>query len=194
MIEKERGNRADHLARTPSSRLLVLACSATKKAGPKYMPAIDRYDGPLWRTLRATDPKGEMAQTAFLSAYLGFRPATAPIEIYNTPMTPQIAAAMKAGNLGTRWPQQKTQRRVMPSGEHPGMHIASMTDFGRHPFSSVALAGGHRYIEIMQELLRLFRVAGYVSDHATVTVINGPIGEMRRDLRKWLMSSEVEDG
>lgn len=194
MIEKEKASRAGRLMRIPSSRLLILACSATKKDGPRYMPAIDRYDGPLWQTLRATDPKGEMAQTAFLSAYLGFRAANAPIEVYNTPMTPQIAAAMKAGNLGTRWPQQKTKRRMMPSGEHPGMHIASMTDFGRRPFSSVALAGGHRYIEIMQELLRLFRIDGYVDDHAAVTVINGPIGEMRRDLRKWLTSNEVKDG
>lgn len=155
------------------------------------MPAIDRYDGPLWQTLRTTDPRGEMAQTAFLSAHLGFRAASAPIEIYSTQMTQQIAAAMKAGNLGTRWPQQKTQRRVMPSGEHPGMHIASMTDFGRYPFSSVALAGGHRYVEIMQELLRLFRIDGYVDEHAVVTVINGPIGEMRRDLRKWLTAREL---
>jgi hypothetical protein len=103
-------------------------------------------------------------------------------------MTPQIAAAMKAGNLGTRWPEQKTRKRVMPSGEHPGMHIASMTDFGRLPFSSVALAGGHRYIEIMLELLRLVRVSGYVDDNASGTVINGPIGKMRRDLRVWLTS------
>lgn len=194
MIEKEKASRAGRLMRIPSSRLLILACSATKKDGPTYMPAIDRYDGPLWQTLRATDPKGEMAQTAFLSAYLGFRAANAPIELYNAPMTPQIAAAMKAGNLGTRWPQQKTKRRMMPSGEHPGMHIASMTDFGRHPFSSVALAGGHRYIEIMQELLTLFRIDGYVDEHAAVTIINGPIGEMRRDLRKWLTSNEVKDG
>jgi hypothetical protein len=35
------------MAPLPSSRLLILACSATKRNGPKYMPAIDRYDGPL---------------------------------------------------------------------------------------------------------------------------------------------------
>ncbi|MCF1475067.1 hypothetical protein FS763_24495 [Agrobacterium vitis] len=172
----------------PSRRLLVLACSATKNDGPRYLRAVERYNGPLWQTLRATDPKGELAKTAFLSAHLGFRAANTPIPSYNVPMTPQIAAAMKAGNLGTRWPQQKTRKRVMPSGEHPGMHIASMTDFGRLPFSSVALAGGHRYIEIMLELLRLFRVSGYVDDNASVTVINGPIGKMRRDLRVWLTS------
>ncbi len=189
-MRKEEEVRVDGERQNPSRRLLILACSATKKEGPRYLPAIDRYNGPLWQTLRVTDPKGEMAQAAFLSAHLGFRSARTPIEFYNISLTPQIAAAMKAGNLGTRWPQQRTKTRVMPSGEHPGMHIASMTDFGRLPFRSVALAGGHRYIEIMQELLRLFRVGGYVEEHAPATVINGPIGKMRRDLREWLNSGE----
>src|SRR3546814_7213550 len=33
-------------------RLLILACSATKRQDDGYMPAIDRYDGPLWQTVR----------------------------------------------------------------------------------------------------------------------------------------------
>ena len=35
------------------SRLLILACSARKRDVPKYMPAIDRYDGLLRQTLCA---------------------------------------------------------------------------------------------------------------------------------------------
>lgn len=33
---------------TPSSfeRLLILACAATKRDGPKYMPAVERYMAP----------------------------------------------------------------------------------------------------------------------------------------------------
>ena len=128
-----------------SSRLLILACSATKRDGPACMPAIQRYDGPLWQTLRAVDPYGEKAKVAFLSAHLGFRAASSPIEIYDARMTDQVAAAMKAGDLGTRWPRPKTQRKVMPSGEHPGVHIGSLTARGRNPFSDVALVGGHLY-------------------------------------------------
>ena len=41
-----------------SRRLLVLSCSMTKRVGPTWMPARDRYDGPLWRTLRHVS--GEM--------------------------------------------------------------------------------------------------------------------------------------
>ena len=33
--------------------LIVMACSSTKRPGEEAMPAIDRYDGPMWRTLRA---------------------------------------------------------------------------------------------------------------------------------------------
>ncbi|WP_245409245.1 hypothetical protein [Shinella sp. WSJ-2] len=192
-MRKEEVRCADRQRQEASRRLLILACSATKKDGPRYLPAVERYNGPLWQTLRATDPKGELAQAAFLSAHLGFRAASTPIPSYDVPMTPQIAAAMKAGNLGTRWPQNKTKKRVMPTGEHPGMHIASLTDFGSRPFASVALAGGYRYIEIMQTLLRLFRAGGYVDHNASVTVINGPIGKMRRDLRVWLTSGGSAD-
>lgn len=187
-MRKEEVRCADRERQEASRRLLILACSATKKDGPRYLPAVERYNGPLWQTLRATDPKGELAQAAFLSAHLGFRAANTPIPSYDVPMTPQIAAAMKAGKLGTRWPQQKTKKRTMPTGEHAGMHIASLTDFGSRPFASVALAGGYRYIEVMQEFLKLFTASGYLDHNASVTVINGPIGKMRRDLRVWLTS------
>lgn len=35
-----------------TSRLLVMACSATKKADEQLLPAIDRYDGPSYKTVR----------------------------------------------------------------------------------------------------------------------------------------------
>ncbi len=184
------------MAHQPSSRLLILACSATKRDGPKYMPAIDRYDGPLWRTLRTVDPNREKAKVAFLSAHFGFRAADTPIEMYDARMTGQMAAAMMAGDLGTRWPKEKTRRRVMPSGEHPGMHIYSLAGVGykAHPFQDVALVGGRLYLDVMHHLVKLFRHGGYVADDARITVINGPIGLMRRDLRIWLNDDDGELG
>lgn len=177
----------------PSSRLLILACSTTKREGAKYMPAIERYDGPLWQTLRSVDPRGEKAKVAFLSAHLGFRAADTPIEMYDARMTDQMAAAMKAGDLGTRWPGPRTQRRVMPSGEHPGMHIASLTRYGRYPFLDVALVGGHLYLDVMRHLVDLFHIGGHIIRDARITEINGPIGLMRRDLRLWLDGSAGEE-
>lgn len=175
-------------------RLLILSCSATKRDGPEYMPAIDRYDGPLWQTLRATDPDGRLASVAFLSAHLGFRDSRWPIELYDARMTQERAEAMKAGGLGTRWPPQKTQRRVMPSGEHPGMHIASLSEHGRRPFADVALVGGRLYLDVMRHLVGLFRAGGDVTADARITEINGEIGRMRQELRLWLLRSPFDAG
>lgn len=147
----------------PPRRLLILACSATKRDDPTYMPAIERYDGPLWRTLRAADT---------------------PIETYDARMTPEIAERMKAGGLGTRWPRPTSRRNVMPAGQHPGMHIAPLSDWRRQPFIDVALVGGQLYLDVMRHFVGLFRHGGYVAADATITEINGPIGQMRQDLRR----------
>ncbi|MES4992569.1 hypothetical protein ACTJJ7_11740 [Phyllobacterium sp. 22229] len=168
-------------------RLLILACSATKRCDPGYMPAIERrYNGPLWQTLRTVDPDGSKAKVAFLSVHYGFRDASDTIEPYDRRMTKEIAAALKAGGLGTRWPRPKTQRRVMPSGDHPGMHINSLSEGRRKPFFDVALVGGSLYLNVMRHFLELFRDAGHITANAQVTEINGPIGRMRRVLRLWL--------
>ncbi|WP_235911878.1 hypothetical protein [Mesorhizobium xinjiangense] len=156
------------------------------------MPAIKRYDGPLWQTLRHVDPDGTKARVAVLSAHYGFRDARTPIETYDKRMTEETAIAMKAGGLVTRWPRPKTQRRVMPSGEHPGMHIGSMTAFRRCPFAEVALVGGHLYLDIMRHFVGLFRDGGYVAADARITEINGPIGRMRQELRLWLEQYDAE--
>ncbi|WP_244477685.1 MULTISPECIES: hypothetical protein [unclassified Rhizobium] len=120
-----------------------------KRVGPAWMPARDRYDGPLWRTLRHVDPDEQKARGAFLSAEYGFRDARTMIENYDARMTPEIAASMKTGGLGRRWPPPKTQRHVMPSGEHAGTHIASMTRHRRESFVEVCLVSGSLYLVIM---------------------------------------------
>lgn len=180
------------MAPHPANRLLILACSVTKRDGTAHMPAIERYDGPLWKTLRSVDPRGEKTKVAFLSARLGFRAASTPIEMYDARMTPAIAAEMKAGDLGTRWPKQTTKRRAMASGEHPAMHIATLTGYGRIPFSDVTLVGGHLYLDVMRYLVALFRERGHIVGDARITELNGSIGIMRRDLRRWLDRESVE--
>lgn len=87
---------------TAMARLLVLACSATKRPDPDCIPAIARYDGPLWRTLRATDPEGRAAKVAFLSARYGFRDAATRIVDYDAGLTQDLADRMIAGGVLTR--------------------------------------------------------------------------------------------
>ncbi|NRP76121.1 hypothetical protein ILFOPFJJ_07045 [Ensifer psoraleae] len=106
-------------------RLLILGCSATKRPDPGYMPAIYRYDGALWQTLRVTDPRGSTAWVAFLSAHYGFQDAAVPIADYNARLT-------------------------IDTGMHPGAEIASMSRYGRAPCHDIALVGGHLYLDVMR--------------------------------------------
>lgn len=172
---------------TPNRRLLVLACSATKRQDIGYMPARSRYDGPLWGSLRSVDPNGVCARVAFLSAHYGFRDAETPIALYNARLTQDLAERMIAGGMTTRWPRPRRRNGPDNAGMHPGHEIASMSRYGREPFGDVALAGGGLYLTVMSAMLTGFQRMGCVATDATVTTINGPIGRMRQDLRRWLL-------
>src|SRR3546814_15053392 len=79
--------------------LIVMACSSTKRPGADAVPALDRYDGPMWRTLRAA--LTEVAKDCrpavwFLSARYGFHPADMPIMDYEQRMTTGRSAAGRA--------------------------------------------------------------------------------------------------
>jgi hypothetical protein len=64
-------------------KLLCLACSATKSKAGGMLQAFERYDGPMWRTLRAAAHGIDaMPQVWFLSARYGFQLATMPIPYY----------------------------------------------------------------------------------------------------------------
>lgn len=87
-------------------KLIIMACSATKKRDAGEIPAIDRYDGPMWRTLRAQLQRTPEAKAAALSGELliwvvsaryGFFDAVAtPIRDYDQKMTPGRMAKMLA--------------------------------------------------------------------------------------------------
>lgn len=169
-------------------RLLILACSATKRSDQAPIPARDRYDGPLWRTLRATDPRGRLARVGFLSARYGFRDAQTPIEDYDARLSEDLARRMIAGGMTTRWPRPPSPRKPDNYGMHPGAEIASLTRYGSEPIDDVALVGGHLYLTVMRAMLEGFVDMGCVDADAHVVEINGPIGRMRHQLRQWLLA------
>ncbi|MFJ7440872.1 hypothetical protein ACIQW5_24830 [Methylorubrum thiocyanatum] len=176
------------------ARLLVLACSATKRPDPGRLPALARYDGPLWRTLRAADPEGRAAKVAFLSAHYGFRDAATPIAEYDARLTQDLAERMIAGGVTTRWPRPPSPRRPDTCGIHPAAEIVSLTRHGTEPVEEIALVGGRLYVEVMHALVRGFVEMGCVRRDARVSVINGPIGRMRQDLRAWLAADRSRGG
>ena len=171
------------------ARLLVLACSATKRPDHDRIPALARYDGPLWRTLRAADPDGRCAKVAFLSAHYGFRDAATPIADYDARLTQDLAERMIASGVTTRWPRPPSPRRPDTYGIHAGAEIAGLTRYGAKPFQEIALVGGRLYVDVMHALVRGFVGMGCVRREARVSVINGPIGRMRQDLRAWLAAA-----
>jgi hypothetical protein len=82
-------------ARSAPLKLIVMGCSATKRRD-RHPTAIDRYDGPMWRSLRArlsTNPSATLAlrvgelEIMFLSAEYGFRDASMRISAYDRKMT-----------------------------------------------------------------------------------------------------------
>lgn len=86
-------------------KLLIMACSAAKRPEAGLLPAIDRYDGPMWQTLRTTLAALPAARSAIgrddlrimvLSAAHGFIPATCEIADYDQRMTPDRMAAIIA--------------------------------------------------------------------------------------------------
>lgn len=78
-----------------SWRLLVLSCSARKRAADGDLPAIERYDGPAFRLLRrfrrmSTLPASGVQVRAFvLSAQFGLIDEAAPVPWYDRTMTRQ---------------------------------------------------------------------------------------------------------
>lgn len=159
------------------------------------MPAVERYTGPLWQTLRAVDPRGTKARVAFVSARYGFREAGETIENYDEKLTEQKARAMIAGGIGKHWPEQKTGWRNTGGGQSAWPAISFLTVDGLHPFDEVCLVGGHLYLDVMRSFVGEFRKphwdgfemnTPWVTPKARVTEINGSIGIMRQKLRAWL--------
>ena len=175
-------------------RLLVLACSATKRPDAGHISARLRYDGPLWRTLRSVDPDSARARVAFLSAHYGFRDAETPIAYYDARLTAELAERMIAGGMTTRWPRPRRRSGPDNAGMHAGAEIASMARYGHAPFNDVALVGGGLYLTVMRAMLEEFQRMECVRSNARIKTINGPIGRMRPDLRNWLLETDPKRG
>ncbi len=78
-------------------RLVVLGCSETKRDTGTKLPAVDLYDGPIYRVLRAFLREylwPDDLSIAILSAQHGLIGGMTPVEFYDLRMTRQRAQAM----------------------------------------------------------------------------------------------------
>ena len=78
--------------------LLIISCSQRKIQSPETLAAIDRYDGPTYRTLRKLRDAGYMPQNLdilIISAKYGLLPCQQPADNYDQKMTPERADALR---------------------------------------------------------------------------------------------------
>lgn len=84
---------------TGQRRLLIIACTATKRRDVRLLPAVHRYSGPSFRVLRrwlADNPEAAAnLDVDILSAEFGLIPAIQPIPDYDRRMTATRAVELR---------------------------------------------------------------------------------------------------
>jgi len=150
-------------------RLLILSCSQRKRHQEGFLPAIERYDGPLFRVLRryreARDTGNRNTESEpdiyILSAEFGLISAEHPVPVYEHRMTRQRAQVLRPG----------------------------VTDKLRH-----LLNGASRYRELFICLGREYWPVlegweAFVPQDMAVHVARGSIGMRQSQLYDWLYGS-----
>jgi hypothetical protein len=166
----------------------MMACSSKKTMTEGKVPALQRYDGPLWQTLRAANPNNNKAFVTFLSAKFGFHDALYTLPIYDMRLTPSSAQQMIQRGIELPWPPPQTKKPGLP-GETPRQAVGGECEHGKCAFDHVALCGGELYIKVMHAFVKELQEIGYIRRDARVMVINDSIGKMRQQLRSWLAES-----
>ena len=144
------------------SRLLVLACSATKSSAPGLMRARDRYTGPIWQTYRVADPRGELARLTVLSARYGWIDGTAAIANYDQKRTTAPVAS-----------EPERVQQLLELGSFDGIE-------------EICIVGGHLYQAAINPYVDSIRAR---HPEIVITRICDQIGFMRQQLRAWLDSA-----
>lgn len=147
----------------------MLGCSARKVKTPGLLPAIERYDGPVYRIIRAHKAAGHrLPAILILSAKYGLIPSNHPIHFYDLEMTDRIAASLK--NSTTR----KDLRKAWWKAEDRFMICGTL-------YREVYHAMAPRYEDI---------VPIYMTEaiEPVYTAATGRIGEQLHQLKEWLKS------
>lgn len=146
---------------TSDQRLLILACSQRKRPDLVLLPALERYDGPVFRMLRKflreCPSKEYHPEVYILSAQLGLIPPHQPISDYDCCMTPQRACTFRPQVLGQL-------EHILQNRQYKELFISVGKDY------AAALAGYERLIP----------------SHLSVMVAIGSRGHKQAALYDWL--------
>lgn len=142
------------------SRLLILKCSARKLGENNIIPALERYDGPLWRVLRSFLREQPLLAADIdvyvLSAAFGLIPASHDIPWYDQTMSSERAAELQHSVLCGL-------ERLMERDYH-----------------ELCLGLSDRYLAAMRGWETL------IPPDVIVTLTDGPMGTKLGQLRAWL--------
>jgi hypothetical protein len=149
-------------------RLLFLSCTRSKRREPELLPAIERYDGPVFRVVRRfRNTTAEPPETYILSAQFGLIPSDQLIPYYDERMTPRRAQELRP-QVG------KAFRRIISAGSA-----------GRWVEMQLFFCMGKVYFEAIMPC---------VPTNLTVERAGGPIGRMSSELHLWLYGPNADAG
>ena len=145
-------------------RLLILSCSQRKRASHEPLPAIDRYNGPLFfvlrRFLRECPLQARLLDVYILSAAYGLIP----------------------GNFPTVWYDRKLNTsRVF---ELQSQVNATFSGLPRDDYVSICFVLGKIYLKTFEDLQYLVPV------HTKSIIAHGTMGVKQIQLKKWLWGED----
>ena len=141
-------------------RLLILSCSQRKHPSQEPLPAIERYNGPLFfvlrRFLRECPREAEQLNVYILSAAYGLIPADFPTPFYD---------------------QKMDLSRLV--GLHDQIN-ATFSEILKINYTSICFVLGKTYLKAFNGLQNLIPAL------TESIVVYGPIGKKQTQLKKWL--------
>lgn len=147
-------------------RLLILSCSQRKSTYRDLLPAIERYNGPLFfvlrRFIRESPCQARYLDVYILSAAYGLIPGDFPTPLYDR--------KMDASRVMELQPQVNT----------------AFLDIIRNNYTSICFVLGKTYLKAFEDLQPL------IPTFTESIVAYGPIGKKQAQLKKWLWKTSVE--
>ena len=148
-------------------RLLILSCSERKHTSQDLLPAIERYNGPLFfvlrRFLRECPREAKHLDIHILSAVYGLIPGDFPIPLYDQKMD------------GTRAVELQSQVRT------------TFSSILQNNYASICFVLGKTYLKTFDGLHDM------IPTLTESIFTNGPIGKKQTQLKKWLWKNLIDD-
>lgn len=142
-----------------TQRLLIISCSRRKTQKLQLAPAIERYDGPIFRLVRRflNSEKPEQLNVYILSAEFGLIPSTEPIPNYDRQMTQERAQDLK-----------------------PSCDTALKQIFAAESYQDICICASQIYLRALADIREI------LLPPLNLRFIKGGLGKQLAELHDWL--------